>query len=31
VKSPAGSVGTHYLKKSPSPTGDARSPPGVST
>ena len=30
VKSPAGSVGTHYLKKSPSPTGGARSPPGVS-
>ncbi|XP_023723886.1 synaptotagmin-4 isoform X1 [Cryptotermes secundus] len=28
VKSPAGSVGTHYLKKSPSPTGGARSPPG---
>lgn len=29
VKSPAGSAGTHYLKKSPSPTGGARSPPGV--
>ncbi|KDR15169.1 hypothetical protein L798_11062, partial [Zootermopsis nevadensis] len=28
VKSPAGSAGTHYLKKSPSPTGNARSPPG---
>jgi hypothetical protein len=29
VKSPAGSAGTHYLKKSPSPTGSVRSPPGV--
>jgi hypothetical protein len=29
VKSPAGSSGTTYLKKSPSPTGSVRSPPGV--
>lgn len=28
VKSPAGST-THYLKKSPSPTGPGRTPPGV--
>ncbi|KAJ8911620.1 hypothetical protein NQ315_017130 [Exocentrus adspersus] len=29
VKSPAGSgTGTHYLKKSPSPTGTAKTPPG---
>lgn len=29
VKSPAG-ASSHYLKKSPSPTGPGRSPPGVS-
>lgn len=30
VKSPAGSSGgTHYLKKSPSPTGPSKNPPGV--
>jgi hypothetical protein len=29
VKSPAGSTGTHYLKKSPSPTGTMRSPSRV--
>lgn len=27
VRSPGG--GTHYLKKSPSPTGVAKTPPGV--
>lgn len=27
---PAGATGTHYLKKSPSPTGAAKTPPGVS-
>nr|XP_023018535.1 uncharacterized protein LOC111507466 [Leptinotarsa decemlineata] len=32
VKSPAGSGGgTHYLKKSPSPTGPVKTPPGMST
>ncbi|KAG5888991.1 hypothetical protein JTB14_013296 [Gonioctena quinquepunctata] len=32
VKSPAGSGGgTHYLKKSPSPTGPLKTPPGMST
>ncbi|XP_072384764.1 synaptotagmin-4 [Diabrotica undecimpunctata] len=32
VKSPAGSAGgTHYLKKSPSPTGPSKTPPGMST
>lgn len=31
VKSPAGSGGgIHYLKKSPSPTGPSKTPPGVS-
>ncbi|KAJ8943565.1 hypothetical protein NQ318_008268 [Aromia moschata] len=31
VKSPAGTGGgTHYLKKSPSPTGISKTPPGVS-
>lgn len=30
VKSPAGANPTHYLKKSPSPTGASKSPPGVS-
>lgn len=31
VKSPAGgNPTTHYLKKSPSPTGTSKSPPGVS-
>ncbi|GLV44143.1 Synaptotagmin 4 [Carabus blaptoides fortunei] len=31
VKSPAGSGNTtHYLKKSPSPTGSSKSPPGIS-
>ncbi|XP_060527141.1 synaptotagmin-11 [Cylas formicarius] len=30
VKSPAGS-GTHYLKKSPSPTGPSKTPPGMSS
>lgn len=31
VKSPAGAgTGTHYLKKSPSPTGISKTPPGVS-
>ncbi|XP_017768403.1 PREDICTED: synaptotagmin-11 isoform X2 [Nicrophorus vespilloides] len=30
VKSPAGTSTSHYLKKSPSPTGPARSPPGMS-
>ncbi|KAF7281653.1 synaptotagmin 4 [Rhynchophorus ferrugineus] len=31
VKSPAGSgTGTHYLKKSPSPTGVSKTPPGIS-
>lgn len=29
VKSPAGAT-THYLKKSPSPTGPSKTPPGVS-
>ncbi|CAH0553645.1 unnamed protein product [Brassicogethes aeneus] len=29
VKSPAG-TGTHYLKKSPSPTGPSKNPPGMS-
>lgn len=30
VKSPAGtSGGIHYLKKSPSPTGPSKNPPGV--
>lgn len=31
VKSPAGTGGggTHYLKKSPSPTGPSKTPPGV--
>lgn len=28
VRSPGGG-GTHYLKKSPSPTGTAKTPPGV--
>lgn len=30
VKSPAGGNPTHYLKKSPSPTGSSKSPPGIS-
>lgn len=29
VRSPGGGSGTHYLKKSPSPTGAAKTPPGV--